>query len=67
MTWSWSRFVIDMAFLLGGVVVGYLCGSAVRARRDRARAGRQATIDRLIAPRGWDEHVEQALQPWREP
>lgn len=64
---SWGRFAVDMAFVLTGVGIGYLLGTAVRARRDRARAGRQRTLDRLITSPGWDEHVDQALQPWREP
>lgn len=64
---NWPRFILDMAFVAAGTGIGFLLGTAVRARRDRARADRQATLDRLIAPPGWDEHVDQALQPWREP
>lgn len=64
---NWSRMAVDLASVLAGVVVGFILGLAVRARRDRARADRQATLDRLITPRDWDEHVDQALQPWQRP
>jgi hypothetical protein len=55
---------VELAFVLAGFAVGFLLGTVVRSRRDRARAGRQGTIDRLIAPPSWDEHVDQALSPW---
>jgi hypothetical protein len=58
------RFAVDAACVLVGVGVGFILGLAVRARRDRARADRQRWLDELI---GWDGHVDQALQPWREP
>jgi hypothetical protein len=60
------RLAVDLVCVVVGVGVGFILGSAVRARRDRARAARQATIERFLAPR-WDEHVDQALHPWREP
>jgi hypothetical protein len=36
-----TGFLVGMAFVLAGAVVGFILGSAVRARRDRARAARQ--------------------------
>lgn len=50
---NWSRLAIDMAFVLGGVAVGYLWGTAAGARRDRARAARaqvEAVMDAVFGP-----------------
>jgi hypothetical protein len=58
------RFAFDVAGFILSAGVGFILGLAVRARRDRARADRQRWLDELI---GWDDHVDQALQPWREP